>query len=141
MDFRADFRPDRFVDFLLERRAARPRRALFLALPPARLAPFRADFRAPFFAVFLALRLALFFALRFALRFALLLALLFVAFFAGRREDFLAAGRRSSDAGETGAKDVLEGVAGVEAGVGAGVGAGSEGSGSIQPEPDQPISI
>jgi hypothetical protein len=142
VDFRADFRADRFVDFLLGRRAARPRRALFLARPPARLAPFRADFRAPFFAVFFALRLALFFALRFALRFALLLALLFAAFFAGRREDFLAAGRRSSDAGETGAKEVLvEGVAGVDAGVGAGVGAGSEGSGSIQPEPDQPISI
>jgi hypothetical protein len=138
VDFRADFRAERFVDFLLDRRAARPRRALFLARPPARLAPFRADFRAPFFAVFFALRLALFF----ALRFALLLALLFAAFFAGRREDFLAAGRRSSDAGETGAKEVLEeGVAGVEAGVGAGVGAGSEGSGSIQPEPDQPISI
>jgi hypothetical protein len=138
VDFRADFRAERFVDFLLDRRAARPRRALFLARPPARLAPFRADFRAPFFAVFFALRLALFF----ALRFALLLALLFAAFFAGRREDFLAAGRRSSDAGETGAKEALEeGVAGVEAGVGAGVGAGSEGSGSIQPEPDQPISI
>jgi hypothetical protein len=138
VDFRADFRADRFVDFLFDRRAARPRRALFLARPPARLAPFRADFRAPFFAVFFALRLALFF----TLRFALLLALLFAAFFAGRREDFLAAARRSSDAGETGAKEALEeGVAGVEAGVGAGVGAGSEGSGSIQPEPDQPISI
>jgi hypothetical protein len=75
-----------------------------------------------------------------ALFFALRLALLLAAFFAGRREDFLAAGRRSSDAGETGATEVLEeGVAGVEAGVGAG--AGSDGSGSIQPEPDQPISI
>jgi hypothetical protein len=73
-----------------------------------------------------------------ALFLALRLALLLAAFFAGRREDFLAAGRRSSDAGETGAKEVLEeGVAGVEAGVGA----GSEGSGSIHPEPDQPISI
>jgi hypothetical protein len=67
------------------------------------------------------------------------LALLLAAFFAGRFEDFLAAGRRSS--GETGAKEVLEGVAGVEAGIGAGVGAGSEGNGSIHPEPDQPISI
>jgi hypothetical protein len=58
----------------------------------------------------------------------------------GRRADFLAVGRRSVAAGEAGPEEVLdEGEAGGEAGVGAG--AGSEGSGSIQPEPDQPISI
>jgi hypothetical protein len=72
-----------------------------------------------------------------AARFALFLA----AFFAGRRVDFLGAGRRSSAAEDVVAKEALEGVAGVAAGVGAGGGGGSEGSGSIQPEPDQPISI
>jgi hypothetical protein len=90
----------------------------------------RADFRAAFLAPFFAPRLAVFLAARFALFLA--------AFFAGRREDFLGAGRRSSSTDDV---RVEEGVAGVAAGVGAGAGGGSEGSGSIQPEPDQPISI
>jgi hypothetical protein len=73
---------------------------------------------------------------------AVFLALLLATFFAGRREDFLAAGRGLAAAGTAGAEEALEdGVAGVEAGVGGGAGTGSEGSGSIQPEPDQPISI
>jgi hypothetical protein len=63
----------------------------------------------------------------------------FVAFFAGRREDFFAAGRRSSSDEE--AEALEAGLAGVAAGVDPGEGVGSEGSGSIQPEPDQPISI
>ena len=75
----------------------------------------------------------------FALRFALFPATFFGAFFAGRRDDFFSAGRRWSSSGGAEVKEVLEGVAGVEAGVG-GAG-GSEGSGSIHPEPDQPISI
>jgi hypothetical protein len=85
-----------------------------------------APFFAPPLAVFLVARFALFLA----------------AFFAGRREDFLVAGRRSSSAADPAAMEALEeGVAGVAAGLGAGTGAGSVGSGSIQPEPDQPISI
>jgi hypothetical protein len=127
---------------LLDRaRDARARRGLFLARLPARFAPlrvaFRADFLVPFLAFF-APRLALFLTARLALFLAARFALFLAAFFAGRRGDLLTAGRRSSSVEKVGAE---EGVAGVEAGVGAGAGGGSEGSGSIQPEPDQPISI
>lgn len=119
-------RPDRLEDFLAVRRA--PLRALFLLarLAPDRLAAFLAgrrvafpaDLRAAFLADLRAAFLADFRPPRLA------------AFLAGRAVRFLAG---------SAAQDVSE--AGVEVGVGCWVGGGSIGSGSIQPEPDQPISI
>jgi hypothetical protein len=110
------------------------RRALFLAedLRPPELfrALFRAERRAPFLADF---RL-------------LFLELLREDFFADLRADdfrlaFLADLRRGCDVGVRPLADSPKSSyeEGVEAGVGAGV--FSIGSGSIQPEPDQPISI
>jgi hypothetical protein len=99
------------------------RRALFLAdlravFRPDRLAAFLAPFLADFFADLPRARLAAFLGLAF-------LAL----FFRGR------AGRVRATAGslKSSNEDGLE--------VGAGAGVFSIGSGSIQPEPDQPISI
>ena len=83
------------------------------------LADFRADFLVLFFAAFLADFLARF-----------------------REEDFLAelrAGLRLGWAGRRALDESSKSYEGVEAGVGAGV--FSIGSGSIQPEPDQPISM
>jgi hypothetical protein len=87
------------------------------------LADFLADFLVPFFAVFLAAFLARF-------REEDFLAELRLAFLAGLRLGW--AGRRAVD-------ESSKSYEGVEAGVGAGV--FSIGSGSIQPEPDQPISM
>jgi hypothetical protein len=110
----AVLRPLFLADFLA------PPRADFLAplradLRPPRLAAFRAPFRADFFADLE--------------RLADLRELLFLALF------FRAAGRGRAAAGSLkSSKD--EGLE-----VGAGAGVFSIGSGSIQPEPDQPISI
>jgi hypothetical protein len=91
----------------------------------------RAELRLPFLADFLADFLVLFFAA-------------FLARF--REEDFLAdprlaflAGLRLGWAGRRALDESSKSYEGVEAGVGAGV--FSIGSGSIQPEPDQPISM
>lgn len=91
----------------------------------------RAELRLPFLADFLADFLVLFFA-AFLARFREVdfLAELRLAFLAGLRLGW--AGRRAVD-------ESSKSYEGVEAGVGAGV--FSIGSGSIQPEPDQPISI
>jgi hypothetical protein len=77
----------------------------------------------------------------FALRLAPRLALFPAAFLAGRRADFFGLGLGFRSAGVEGVEVSEAGYAGVAAGVGAGAGVGSEGSGSIHPEPDQPISI
>ena len=114
----APFRPPFLVDFralfLLDLRA--DFRAVFR---PPRLAAFRAPFRADFFAPLA--RLA---DLRELLFLALFLALFFRA--AGR-------GRAAPDSLKSSKDEGLE--------VGAGAGVFSIGRGSIQPEPDQPISI
>lgn len=115
------------------------RRALFLPealLRVAFLAPLRAEPRRPFLADFLADFLALF------------LAAFLADFFAPfREEDFLAEPRLDFLAGlrlgwadrPRALVESSKSYEGVEAGVGAGV--FSIGSGSIQPEPDQPISM
>ena len=110
------------------------RRALFLPEDLLREAFLRAELRPPFLADFLADFLVLFFAA-------------FLADFARfREEDFLAeprlaflAGLRLGWAGRRALDESSKSYEGVEAGVGAGV--FSIGSGSIQPEPDQPISM
>ena len=91
----------------------------------------RAELRRPFLADFL------------VLFFAAFLADFFAPF---REEDFLAeprldflAGLRLGWAGRRAVDESSKSYEGVEAGVGAGV--FSIGSGSIQPEPDQPISM
>jgi hypothetical protein len=112
------------------------RRALFLPEDLLREAFLRAELRRPFLADFLADFLVLFF--------AAFLADFFARF---REEDFLAeprldfrAGLRLGWADRPRALDESsKSYEGVEAGVGAGV--FSIGSGSIQPEPDQPISM
>jgi hypothetical protein len=94
---------------------------------------FRAELRAPFLADFLVLFLADFLA-DFLARFReAFLAEVRVDFRAGLRLGWL--GLRAAD--DESPKSLYE--AGVEAGVGAGV--RSTGSGSIQPEPDHPISM
>jgi hypothetical protein len=95
-------------------------REVFLAL-------FRADLRPPFLADFLALFLADF------------LADFFAPF---REDDFLARLDFRADL-RLGGADLLDSSKSYDAGVEAGVGAGvlSIGSGSIQPEPDHPISM
>ena len=114
------------------------RRALFLPedlLREAFRALLRAELRLPFLADFLADFLVLF------------LAAFLADFFAPfRAEDFLAeprldflAGLRLGWAGRRAVDESSKSYEGVEAGVGAGV--FSIGSGSIQPEPDQPISM
>jgi len=112
------------------------RRALFLPEDLLREAFLRAELRPPFLADFLADFLVLFFAA-------------FLADFLARfrEEDFLAelrldflAGLRLGWADRPRALvESSKSYEGVEAGVGAGV--FSIGSGSIQPEPDQPISM
>jgi hypothetical protein len=107
------------------------RRALFLADDLRRLEPLRAlfrelflaDFRPPLLAAFLADFLALFRA----------------DFLPDFLADFLAALRRGRDVRRGAGSPKSSNDSDLEAGVGAGV--LSIGSGSIQPEPDQPISI
>jgi hypothetical protein len=111
------------------------RRALFLPEALLREAFLRAELRPPFLADFLADFLVLFlaaFLADFLARFRAedFLAELRLAFLAGLRLGW--AGRRAGD-------ESSKSYEGVEAGVGAGV--FSIGSGSIQPEPDQPISM
>jgi hypothetical protein len=101
-------------------------REVFLALLRAELRlPFLADFLADFLVLFLADFLADFLA-------------------PFREEDFLAERRLDFRAGlRLGGADLLDSSKSYDAGVEAGVGAGvfSIGSGSIQPEPDHPISM
>jgi hypothetical protein len=112
---RPRFRAERLADFFALRAG---RRAAFLA---AFLAPFLAAFLADFLAAFLAAFLGA-----------------FLAFFAAGRAAFFAGLRGRSGFGavwlDWGAAAGVAGEAG-EAGV------GSTGSGSIHPEPDQPISM
>jgi hypothetical protein len=116
----ADFRPpDRDDLRVLFRAELRPLR---LADFPARLADLRALFLAPFRADFLLLRLAERLADFFRDR------VLRVRF-----RDPLASPARLLDEGSSKSKDGDE--------LGAGEGVFSEGSGSIHPEPDQPISM
>ena len=103
------------------------RRALFLPEDLLREAFLRAELRRPFLADFLADFLVLFF--------AAFLADFLVRF---REDDFLA-GLRLGLADRRALDESSKSYEGVEAGVGAGV--FSIGSGSIQPEPDQPISM
>jgi hypothetical protein len=120
------------------------RRVAFLAALPPR---FRAALRALFLLDFLAARFAAFFAVRFAAFFAVRLA----PFLAALRTDFLTPALAREDLRDdfraVDPEGVLDGepeeVLGVvgEVGAGAGEGGYSIGSGSIQPEPDQPISI
>jgi len=121
--FFADFFPDFFADL----------RTVFRE--PVRAA-FFAGLLAVFLAAFLAVFLAAFVAVFFALFLAVFLALFLGALRVGVVED--RAGRAAA-----GAPSRVAGVAAGSVGwVGAAVGGGySIGSGSIQPDPDQPISI
>jgi hypothetical protein len=114
------------------------RRALFLVDDPRPAALFRAEGRAPFLADFLPPFLADLLAdflelLRDAFLADRRVADFLVAFFAALRRGCAARSRRPAGSPKSSYEE------GVEAGVGAGV--FSIGSGSIQPEPDQPISI
>lgn len=126
---------DRRALFLPPDLLREPFRALFRAeLRPPFLAAFLADFLAPFLADFLADFFALFREDFLAAPRVDFLDDFLVAFLADLRRGRAVLLRVPDDASS---KSLYE--AGVEAGVGAGV--LSMGSGSIQPEPDQPISI
>ena len=91
-------------------------------------------------AIVLALFFALFLAERFAGFRALVLAVFLAAFFFADGRLAIRGGLAAARAGVL-ARATGSAGAGGGAGGGAGLGGGSMGSGSIQPEPDQPISI